>query len=113
MTKTTIPKVITALLAIIILIGLAGCQESSQGYVNSGNSKQLSKQYDAAIKDYTKAIEMDGKNTEAYFQRAKVYNFKDDKKNAIKDFQTVVELDPKGEKGKKAKQMVDELKQGG
>ncbi len=113
MTKKAIPKIITVLLAFIIFIGLIGCQESSQGYVNSGNSKQLSKQYDAAIKDYTKAIEMDGKNVEAYFQRAKVYNFKGDKKNAMKDFQSVVDLDPKGEKGKKAQQMVDELKQGG
>lgn len=112
MRMKTIPKIITALLAIIVLIGLAGCQESSQGYVNSGNSKQLSKQYDEAIKDYSKAIEMDGKNLEAYFQRAKVYNFKGDTENALKDFQTVVNLAPKGEKGKKASQMVEELKQG-
>ena len=102
-------KTVVLLLLVLVLFAV-GCDESSSGYVNKGNAKQLSKQYDKAIQDYTKAIELDGKNADAYFQRAKVYNLQGKTQKAIDDFKVVVQLDPKGEKGKKAKQMVEELK---
>ena len=102
-----------AILALIVLIGMAISHKSAQKYIDSGNSKQLSKQYDDAIKDYTKAIEIDSKNTEAYFQRANVYNLKGDKKNALKDYEKVMSLDLQGESGRKAIWIIRELKQDG
>jgi tetratricopeptide (TPR) repeat protein len=73
----------------------------------------MSKNYDSAIANYTKAIQADPKNAEAYFQRGKAYNFKDETEKAKADFKKVVELTPDTEQGKKAKQLLNKLSAGG
>jgi len=101
-------------LAVLIAMGLlfCGCQGAG-GDLAKGNADLMSKNYDGAIANYTKAIQADPKNAEEYFQRAKAYNFKDETEKAKADFKKVVELSPDSEHGKKAKQMLNKLSAGG
>ena len=50
---------------------------------------------DESIDLYYKAIEMDPKNTEAYYNRGSAYCSKKEYDKAIKDFQKVLKIDPK------------------
>ena len=52
-------------------------------------------QYDQAIADYTKAIELDPKYAEAYKSRGFVYTSKGQHDQAIADCSKAIELDPK------------------
>ncbi|PDP63253.1 hypothetical protein CLI83_01760 [Porphyromonas gingivalis] len=51
--------------------------------------------YEEAIKDYSKAIELDGKFAHAYYGRGNVYYKKGANEEAIKDFFKAIELDDK------------------
>ncbi|MCE1245397.1 MAG: tetratricopeptide repeat protein [Firmicutes bacterium] len=105
-----------ALMFLAVLAGacllFCGCQGAGNDMAK-GNADLMSKNYDSAIANYTKVIQADPKNAEAYFQRAKAYNFKDEVEKAKADFKKVVELSPDSEQGKKAKQMLNKLSSGG
>lgn len=63
-------------------------------------ANQALENYDDAILDYTKAIQMNEKMTDAYYNRAKILlSRKDienpDLKRAISDLEKAIELDPK------------------
>jgi tetratricopeptide (TPR) repeat protein len=67
----------------------------AQTYFNRGCDKYNAKNYDGAIVDFTKAIELDPKDAEAVKYRGLAKIAKDDYDNAIVDFTKVVDLKPK------------------
>ena len=64
-------------------------------YCNSGIKKLKAQDYQGAVNDFTKAIELNPKNSHAYYNRAicenRLYNYK----AAIDDFDKAAQLDPK------------------
>ena len=73
-------------------------KEFSVSYFFRGASYHSIEEYDEAMLDYTKAISLDPKMTDAYYNRAKVILSRKDIQNpdlqkAIEDLNTALELD--------------------
>ncbi len=66
---------------------------NSNDYSNSGLIKSFSDNYDEAIKDYDKAIEIDPSNSTALNNRGYTYNLMEDYENAVKDFEKAISLE--------------------
>lgn len=64
-------------------------------YYASGLKKQNKGDLDGAIADYTRAIELNSKYTEAFNNRGNVKGAKEDHDGAIADLSRAIELDPK------------------
>jgi tetratricopeptide (TPR) repeat protein len=64
-------------------------------YYRRGLAYASKKEYDRAIADYTRAIELDPKNLSAYNDRGVAYTSKGDYERAIADVTRAVELAPK------------------
>ena len=64
-------------------------------YNNRGYAYGHKGDYDRAIADFSKAIELDPKDAETYFNRGYAYGHKGDYDRAIADFSKALELDPK------------------
>jgi tetratricopeptide (TPR) repeat protein len=64
-------------------------------YYNRGSAYNIKKDYDRAIIDYTKVIEIHPKNQPAYIARAFAHGRKRDYDRAIADFSKAIEIDPK------------------
>ena len=69
--------------------------ESAIDFYKNGNKKRKKGNNRGAITDYTKAIEIDPKYINAYFNRAISRENIGDLKGAVLDYSKVVELDPK------------------
>jgi PQQ-dependent catabolism-associated CXXCW motif protein len=67
----------------------------ASGYNARGNNYYSNSDYDSAIDQYSKAIELDPNYAEAYYLRALVYSSEGDYANAIKDLDQVIVLEPK------------------
>jgi tetratricopeptide (TPR) repeat protein len=66
-------------------------------YVNLGNSHHSRGDFESAIADFTKAIEIDPKDAKAYLNRGYAYHAKGDFDHAIADGTKAIEIDPKYE----------------
>ena len=78
-----------------IFIGCAATQETEEDaeiYYNQGNAYKKNGQYDKAISDFTKAIEINPKHADAYYTRGVVYYYKEDYEKALDDFYTAQRL---------------------
>lgn len=64
-------------------------------YQNRANGNFVMGEYDAAITDYNKAVELNPKEPDIYFSRGLAYFNKQSYTPAIADFDKVIELDPK------------------
>ncbi|HVE56782.1 MAG TPA: TonB family protein [Pyrinomonadaceae bacterium] len=64
-------------------------------YQNRANANFVMGEYDAAIVDYNKAVELNPKEPTIYFSRALAYFNNKSFNPAIADFDKVIELDPK------------------
>jgi tetratricopeptide (TPR) repeat protein len=64
------------------------------GYYNRGISYYGMKQWDKAIADYTKAIELDPQYTDAYYNRGVSWDNAGEWEKAIADYSKAIELDP-------------------
>jgi len=64
-------------------------------YQNRANSNFVMGEYDAAIADYNKAVELNPKEPDIYFSRGLAHFNKQSYTPAIADFDKVIELDPK------------------
>ncbi len=70
---------------------------------------RLKDEWDDAIVEYTKAIELDNNFTLAHFERGQIYKLQDNKYEAIADFEKVVGLSNKPETVEAAKRYIEEL----
>jgi len=92
-------RITIALLSILILICYTAfpiyAQVSAEEYINSGNEKADAGDYQEAIKDYNKAIELNPKDAEAYYNRGLAKVKLGDYRGAIEDFNKAIEINPK------------------
>lgn len=63
-------------------------------FQNRGNSSFVMGEFDAAINDYSRAIELNPKEPTAFFSRAMAFLNKKNYRPAIADFDKVIELEP-------------------
>ncbi|WP_428744908.1 tetratricopeptide repeat protein [Tenacibaculum sp.] len=66
---------------------------NSDDYINSGLIKSISGEYEKALIDYNKAIELNQKNSIALNNRGYNYNLMENYESAIKDFEEAIALD--------------------
>ena len=66
----------------------------SRAYSNRGNAHEGKGEHDLAFEDYSKAIEINPDNADAYFYRGFVYELKRNARKAIKDYDKAIELNP-------------------
>lgn len=81
----------------VVVAGVLGCSSGldskGQAFVK-GRELFLNKDYDSAIEQFTKVIEMDEKFVEAYTFRGNCYSALKKNDEAIKDFSKAIEIDP-------------------
>jgi tetratricopeptide (TPR) repeat protein len=81
----------------LVTMGLFGCSSGldskGQTFVK-GRELFLNKDYDSAIEQFTKVIEMDEKFVEAYNMRGSCYSALKKNDEAVKDFSKAIELNP-------------------
>jgi tetratricopeptide (TPR) repeat protein len=92
--KTT-PDMRISACTVIILEGRETPGNLAVTYYNRSLGYGAEGDYDRAIADYTKAIELDPKFARAYNNRGTVYGIKGDHDRAIADFAKAIGLDPK------------------
>jgi tetratricopeptide (TPR) repeat protein len=67
---------------------------AADGYNNRGISQRALKQFDLAISDYSKAIELFPKNARYYVNRGNVSNDLDKSDDALADYKRAIAVDP-------------------
>jgi len=72
----------------------AAGQVTAVEWVQRGNAHRDNKDYDRAIANYTKAIDIDPRYARAYYNRGNTYSYKKDYDRAIADYTRAVESDP-------------------
>jgi len=77
-------------------------QDRAVLYANRGQMKKVLELNDHAIKNCTKAIELNPKYLKAILRRAEVYEETDKLDEALKDYQSVIEIDPRHVEANKA-----------
>ncbi|GEM_PF-3644475 len=69
--------------------------KSGQAYLDRGNAYFAAKEYQKAIDDFTKGLELDDKNAMTYYyNRGNAYLQLNQQEKAIADYDKVIELDP-------------------
>ncbi|KAM3956845.1 tetratricopeptide repeat protein 1 [Aphomia sociella] len=81
---------------------LQSSQLRSVLYCNRSAAKMKLEKYNRAIKDCTKAIELDEKYLKAYLRRAQSYEATEKLDESLADFKKVLELDPSHKEAMKA-----------
>src|SRR5450755_1315908 len=96
-------SIATALLA-VLLVGATGCksnpEKAKKKYLESGLSYVDKKQYDAAVIQFKKALQVDPKYAEAHYQLGLVYLRQQRGKEAYQEFGMAASLDPKNVKAR-------------
>src|SRR2546428_12695457 len=69
--------------------------QTAAAFLESGDRKLAAKNYDGAIADFTRVIELDPKFDLAYYNRGLARQAKGDLDGAIADSTPAIELDPK------------------
>jgi tetratricopeptide (TPR) repeat protein len=69
-------------------------KNNPESYYKNGNAKYQLKDYNGAVKDLDRAIELNPKFTEAYHTRAMCYGELEKFDKALADFDNVIELNP-------------------
>jgi len=93
--------VATALMA-MLLVAATGCkgnpEKAKKKYLESGISYVDKKQYDAAVIQFKKALQVDPKYAEAHYQLGMVYLRLQRGKEAVGELNQAANLDPKNPK---------------
>ena len=85
----------------LILTILAGCattqeiKEDAEAYYNRGNAYEKKGQYDKAISDYSKAIEINPKYAKAYNNRGIAHAIRGQYEKTISDYNKAIEINPR------------------
>ncbi|MDR2905285.1 MAG: tetratricopeptide repeat protein [Helicobacteraceae bacterium] len=85
------------LIAIVALLfsNVYAASDNSKTFLNRGNEAIKDKDYQTAISDYTKAIQIDPNNADAYYFRGfAYYKIFGDLDKAIPDFTKAIKIDP-------------------
>lgn len=82
---------------------------SAKEHRNLALNYRLKEEWDDALAEYNKAIELDSNYTSAYFERGELFKRIGKKSKAIADYQKVVSLSNKPETVEAAKRYVEEL----
>lgn len=93
-------KAITTVLSVFVCVSplLTGCSSlhSSVFYYNRGFEKADAGDYSGAMSDYSKAIKINPKNAEAYYNRALIKDAQfNDTFGAISDYSKSIKINPK------------------
>ena len=86
---------VVCLLALSCGIGGACAQTLAQEALNKGMGHLTAGKYDEAIAEFSRVIDSDPRNAQAYYGRAQAYHKKQKLGKAIADYSKVIELDPK------------------
>ena len=83
-------------LGMLVCLFVTGCRDKSAGtdHYDRGEAYYLDGEYDQAVAELTKAIEIDPRDARAYITRGMAYNDKDESDLAIADFTKVIEIKP-------------------
>jgi tetratricopeptide (TPR) repeat protein len=68
---------------------------SPKAYLNRGQGYSDRGEYDKALSDYTKAIEINPRYVEAYYNRANVHGKREEFNQALSDYTKAIEINPK------------------
>lgn len=100
--RSKLPLILLGSLALLALGGLAYTlrhqtpQEIFASYsLNQGNTKREGKDYEGAIAEFDRAIELNANDSQAYFDRGVAFYEKGNAQRAVEDFTQVLRLDPK------------------
>jgi tetratricopeptide (TPR) repeat protein len=87
-------------LALIVTIGCAttAVEKTKEAYLDRGNAYYGKGQFDKAIADSTKALELNPRDAKAYTNRGNAYYDKGQHDEAIADYTKAIELNPKYDK---------------
>ena len=69
--------------------------DEAKAFLEQGEKNILASDYQGALDNFTKAIELDPKNARAYYNRGLEEDTLGDYQGAIDDFTKAIELDPK------------------
>jgi len=83
------------LLIIIVFVTSSSYCQTAEEYFNTANNKSDAKDYQGAITDYTKAIELNPNYSVAYVNRGDTKTKIQDYQGAVVDFSKAIELNPK------------------
>ena len=83
-------------LLILAFCAITNCYgQTTEEYNHRGITKAKLKDYEAAIADFTKAIEINPNNEQAYYNRGNAKSKLKDYKGAIADFNKAIKINPK------------------
>ena len=85
------------LFLLFLLMPVTTFSQTATSYLMSGNVKLISRDFKNAISDFTKAIDLDPKNSQAYFNRGVAKAGLEEHTGAIADYNKSLELDPKNQ----------------
>lgn len=84
-------------------------EESSIRYKQRGDIVMLIYEWNRALEDYNKAIELDPAYAEAYYRRGILFYTMIERENAIQDFEMYLEIEPDGEFSETAIQYIETI----
>lgn len=85
-------KILITIFALIISTAAYG--QTAKDYLQAGIDKHTKQDFQGAIAEYSKAIEADKENKEAYFNRGTCQLALKQDESALQDFSKTIELDP-------------------
>ena len=86
--------VLVVCVALTTALMVVSCASPAKEHLNTGNEHFEQGQYDEAIVEYTKAIELEPQLAIVYNSRGLAYHMKGELDKAIADFDKAIELDP-------------------
>lgn len=89
---TSLPIGLCLLAGFTLVVSQLGCYASNHYY--RGLNYTIAKDYDSAIVEYSKAIELKPDYADAYLERGDAYRMKGNYDKAIADFNKAIELEP-------------------
>jgi lipoprotein NlpI len=93
--RVTLLKAMFVTLSLSVVLSAGIAQTSAVDYFNRGVAEKANGDFEGAIADYNRAIELDPKYSAAYSNRGNAKQAKGDLDGAIADCNRAIELDPK------------------
>lgn len=87
-------KRIIQIMGIGACLFLVGCEKTAVDFFSRGNAHSNKGQYDQAIADFSKAVEINPRFAEAYYNRGNAYRAKREYKEAILNYTKAIEINP-------------------